>query len=110
MTRVRDLHQPRPEPCCRCIMEWTCEQEAPPGPKGPRFYCPFFIDEKTGVPGYPLPNLDREKVKAFVERNRAGLIKRRKEVGKRKDEWGRGRLELVQDMIGEILSEAWDVK
>lgn len=115
MTRVRDTSPPRPEPCCRCIHEHICDREAPPGPEGPRFYCPCFIAANifgTPIPGYPLPNLDREKVGKFFKEGR-------EQIAMRDGKWvgpgglttyAQARADLFHELIGELVSGAWDVK
>ena len=63
----------------------------------------------TRIPGWrdELPDLDREKVKEFVERNRKDLSER-DAMHKGKESWSHGRRELVREIIGEITSGAWD--
>ena len=65
----------------------------------------------TRVPGWKdeLLDLDREKVKGFVQRNRKFLVEKDANA-KGKDLWVAGRLDLIQTIIGEIVSGAWDSK
>lgn len=63
----------------------------------------------TREPGWKdaLLDLDREKVKEFVKRNRKFLVEKNANL-KGKDAWTTGRLDLIQEIIGEIVSGAWD--